>query len=100
MVAHAGFEVAIRSGDDADVRLHGAIGAERFVRALLQKAQELGLRGRRERVDFVQEEGAVFRAASEPLLIFTRVGIRAAYMAEELVLEEMIRERAAIHRHE
>jgi len=39
-------------------------------------------------------------AGREPLLIFARVRISAADMAEEFVFEEMVGERAAIHRDE
>ena len=56
-------QVAVGGGDDADVDLLGALGAERLELALLQHAQQLGLQRRRHRADLVEEDACRRRPA-------------------------------------
>src|SRR5262245_24119629 len=67
---------------------------------LLQHAQQLGLERQRQLADLVEEHGAALGAAQHTGLGLARTGERAAHVAEELALDEVARERAAVHRQE
>jgi hypothetical protein len=67
---------------------------------LLQDAQELHLHGRRHLAELVEEECAAASGDEEARLIARRSAERAAAVAEELCLEERLRERAAVDRDE
>ena len=51
-------QVAIGGGNQPDINLHGTRAAQSLELALLQDAQQLDLRGRRNIADFVQEQRA------------------------------------------
>src|SRR5260221_308338 len=71
-------------------------GAERAHHLLLEDAEERGLHLRPHLADFVEEERAVGRLAKEPAPIAFGAGERAAHVAEELALEEVLRHGAAV----
>ena len=56
-------EVAVGRGDDAHVDVQRLVAADALERALLQEAQELHLRRRRDLADLVEEERAPGRPA-------------------------------------
>src|SRR5262249_41536585 len=64
------------------------------------RAQELHLEVQRELADLVEEERAAVRFFEEAAPIRVRVGERALLVAEELALEQVLRDRAAVDRHE
>ena len=87
----------VRRGDDAHVdrdRLHAADAHEL---ALLEHAQQLDLRRRRNLADLVEEERSRIGEleASEPPL--GRAGERALLVAEQLALEQRLGQRADVH---
>ena len=90
----------MRRRDDAHVDLDRDVRAQRLDRAVLQDAQQLGLRGQGQLGDLVQEQrAAVGRAeASVALLDGPREG--AALVAEQLGLDQRLGERGAVDRHE
>ena len=68
---------------------------------LLQHAQQLRLQRERQLADLVEEERAAVGAArSGPRACSRRAGERAAHVAEELALEQRLRDRRAVDRHE
>src|SRR5207249_7643936 len=93
-----GREVAVRGGDDADVdrdRLHAADAQEL---AMLEYAQQLRLRRRAHLADLVEEERPLVRELELAELLRVRVGERALLVAEELALEQRLRDGGAVER--
>ena len=75
----------------------GCVAADAARSALLEHAQQLRLHRRRQLADLVEEERAAVRrleAADAPL---ARAGEGAALVAEELALEQRLRDRGAVH---
>ena len=64
-------QVAVGRGDDAHVDLDRALGSQRLELALLQHAQQLGLHGRRDDADLVEEDRAAV-GEREPALLVRR----------------------------
>src|SRR3954469_21289912 len=93
-------EVLVGCRDDADVG--AAIGerAERAIPLVLQEAQERRLPFWREGVDLVEEQRAPFGERDDAQRALARIGIGAALVAEQLVLDQRLRQRAAIDRNE
>ena len=90
-------EVAPRGDDQARaerVRRHAREPAEVL---LLEDAQELGLRRRRQRGDLVEIDGAVLGDFEQALLGGDRAGEGAALVAEELAFEELVGEVRGVH---
>src|SRR5207248_285856 len=87
----------VRRGDHPHVDARRLLVAHALELALLEHAQELGLELDRDLADLVEEERPAVREleAAEPIL--DRPGEGALHVAEELALEELPRNRAAIH---
>ena len=64
--------------------------------AFLQRAQQLGLDRRRHLADLVEEDRAVAGHLEEAGLVADRTGERAPHVAEQLGLEQRLRERRAV----
>ena len=93
-------QIAVRRGDDTDVRLQQACPPEPLELALLQNAQELGLRGEAHFGDLVEKEHAARRELHLPGLCLLRAGERAALVAKQLRLEQLLGQCGAIQRDE
>jgi hypothetical protein len=93
-------QVLVRRGDDPDVDLDRLGAADRRERALLQHPQQLDLQRRRHVADLVEEEGAAVGDLEQPGLILDRAGERAADVAEQRALEQVVVERRAVLDHE
>ncbi len=65
--------------------------------AILQHAQDLGLHRRRQIADFVEKDRPVVRRLELSLLVRDRAGERSAAMAEQLRLEQVVRDCRAVH---
>ena len=92
-------EVAVGGGDHARAgAAHGA-GAERAELAAVEHAQQLGLAGERQLADLVEEEAARARELEQALAVRARAGEGAALVAEELALDQLALEQAAVDRH-
>ena len=89
-------EVAVGGGDDADVDGQGRGLAERGDFTGLEEAEELGLEVEAELADLVEEEGAFAGGADEAGLVAVGAGEGAAAVAEELTLEQVARDGAAV----
>src|SRR5439155_25855127 len=70
--------------------------AEAFECALLQNAQELALRARRERGDFIKDDGAVAAELEAAEFALDRAGKSAALVAEEFAFDQLRRKAGAI----
>src|SRR5881396_1263418 len=93
-------EVAVGGRHDPDVHGNGLGTAHGDRLPLLQHAQQLHLRGGRHLADLVQEERAAARRGEQTLLVPNRTRERSLHVAEQLGLEEALRERAAVQRKE
>src|SRR5208282_4888774 len=91
-----GVEVAIGRGDYSRVHVDGAFTADALEVLLLQKAQKLGLEGRRQVGDLVEENGAAVGRLEPAGLVLDRAGKCAAHVPEQLALEKFFGEGGAI----
>ena len=91
-----GAEVAVGGGDDAQVAADGGGRADAADLAGLEGAQELGLELGRQLADLVEEEGAAggLLECADPAL--GGAGEGARLVAEQLGLDEVRRDRAAV----
>ena len=71
-------------------------GAHRLEGAVLEHAQELHLQGRAHVADLVEEDGAAVREAEAPFAVVDGVGEGAAHVPEQLRLEQLLGDRAAV----
>ena len=94
------FEVPVRRGDDADVDLLGLRVADAEDDALLQRAEELHLQVQRELADLVEEERALVGLLELAGLVDDGARERAAHVTEQLALDEVLGDGAAVDRHE
>ena len=93
-------EVAVGRGDDAHVDLRLDVRADLAHDAILQHAQQLDLHRRRGLADLVEEDRAAVGLVKESALLADGAGERAALVAEELGLQQRLRQRAAVDRDE
>src|SRR3989475_9896325 len=96
LLLHFVLELAVRRRDDARVYGDRAGAAHASHLTLLEDAEQLRLRGRREVADLVEEQGAAARRLERPLA--HRHGARegAALVAEQLALHEVVGEGRAV----
>src|SRR5204863_5673599 len=92
--------IAVRRRDDANVHVDGALSSDTQELAVLEDAQQLRLRRRTHLADLVQEEAATVRQLELAELLLVRVGERALLVAEELALEQRLRDGGAVERDE
>ena len=93
-------EVLVRRGEHAHVDVHHVLAADARDLAALQGAEHLRLRHEVHVADLVEEERAAVRLLEEPALLLLRAGEGAALVAEQLALDELARDRGAVHLHE
>src|SRR5262249_3637301 len=93
---HLRFQVGIRCRDDPHVCPAERPTPERTKRPALKEVQELDLGEERDRVDLVEEECPPFGFCNDTLGGSSRIGECSAAMPEELVFEQIDRDRAAI----
>ena len=99
-ILHALVEVAVGGGDDAHVDGDRLRAADARERALLEDAQQLGLRARVHLADLVEEDRAAVGALEVAELARVRVGEGAALVAEQLALEQVLGDGGAVDRHQ
>jgi hypothetical protein len=83
-------------GDQPHVELQRAAAADPFQFALLQDAQQLGLKGRRDVADFVEKERAAVGHFEAALARRHGAGEGALLMPEEFRLEQILGQRSAV----
>ena len=93
---HRLLQVDVGGGDDAHVDLRHLLGAEPLDLAGLQRAQQLDLHGQRQVAGFVEEQRAAVRALEAAGARQLRAGVGALLDAEELGLDQLVRDRRAV----
>ena len=90
------FEAAVGRGDDPRVDAARQVLADPPDLAVLEHAQQLGLGARRQLADLVEEQRAAVRLLEQPGALGDRAGERAAGVAEQLRLDQLVGERRAV----
>src|SRR5262249_30865347 len=94
-------EVSVRRRDHPDVAGHlDAVGADALDFSVLEKPEQERLHAQGHLADFVEKDRAVLRLIEPAALVAVRSRKAAAYMPEQLRLEERIRHTRAIDRDE
>src|SRR5438876_3568995 len=93
---HLSPEGDIRGGDDPHVHRERPLAAERLHLSFLQRTQELRLRGEGKVDNLVEEKGSALGKLELPRLSLIGAGERALLIAEELGLDQGVRDRAAV----
>src|SRR5262249_48092116 len=93
---HLALQVALGGGDDADIGVERLVSPHASKLARLEHAQELRLHVERQLANFVEEDRAPVGKLEGPLSGVDRPGERAAFVAEELALDERVADRAAV----
>jgi geranylgeranyl diphosphate synthase type II len=97
LLGHGRLEVHVGGGEHTNVGVLQAAAAQPVIRPALEKLEQLRLRAERELGDLVEEERSSLRhfdLAADPTL--RHCGVGAYVCAEELVLEERLRQRRTI----
>ena len=97
---HHRFEVTVGRSEDAEVDRDRRGPAEPHELALLERTLELRLHGQRQITDLVHEEGARVGLLQQSAPLGDRAGERTGLVAEELALEQRLRDGRALDRHE
>src|SRR5262249_53593076 len=92
-------QVAVARSYHAHIGPAELFRAERFVRVILEKPQQLGLSGSRKRFYFVQEECPTFRHRDQSFLTGVRIGESASHVPEHFVFKKVVRNGGAVHAH-
>src|SRR5262249_32641634 len=93
---HLALEIAVRRRDDAHVHLARMRLADATDLTLLERAKELRLHGERQLADLGEEDGAFVGRFDRAESIAVGAGERAANVAEELALDDVRADRAAV----
>src|SRR5689334_23725435 len=99
-LAQRGRDRSIGRRDDEHVGRDRALAAHAEERLRFEHAQELRLQRRRHLGDLVEEERAAAGALEVALVLLRRAGEAAALVAEELALDQVRRDGAAVEREE
>jgi hypothetical protein len=97
---HGLSQVAVGRRNDADIGFQQPRAPQPLELALLQDAQELGLRRQTHLADFVQEQHAACRQFDLSRLGLLRTRERAAFVAEQFRFEQLLRQRGTVQRDE
>ena len=95
-LAHALLEVLVRGGDHPHVDLHLLVAADAIEAAVRQHAQQPRLQLRRHVADLVEEQRAALGLLEAAAALLLRAGERAALVAEQLGLEQVLRHRRGV----
>src|SRR5690606_24662582 len=93
-------QVGIGRADDAYLDLALAVAAEALEAAGLEHPQQLHLPGQRQRADLVQEQGAAVGRLELAFARALRAGVGTGLGPEQLGLDQVGRDRAAVERDE
>ena len=93
-------EIGVARGDDAHVRPDRFRATERVVLSRLEEVEELRLRGERELADLVEKKRASLGGRHLPLDAPRRRRVRPGEGAEQLALEQGLRQRGAVEHDE
>lgn len=93
-------QILVGGGNDPHVDLACLVVAQALDLAVLQHAQQFALRRQRQLADLVEKQAATVGALETPGAGDLRAGIGAALGAEEFGLDQLVRDRGAVQRHE
>ena len=93
-------EILVRRGDHAHVDLDRLGSADALEAVLLEDAQDLRLRHQAHVGDLVEEDRAAVGQLELAPLLGERAGEGALLVTEELRLDQLLRQRGAVHLHE
>ena len=82
------FQIDIRGCNDSGVDFDKRSPADTLDFVILQKAQQLDLKGTRQFADFIEEESSSFCSFNAPLSLNVSTGERAFFMTEEFTLQK------------
>ena len=91
-------EWAVGRGNEPEVHRDRFVPAQPFESSLLEHAQQLGLGDEGQVPDLVEEQRSVARQLEPSWLPVVRAGEGALFVAEDLGLEERVRQRGAVDR--
>jgi hypothetical protein len=94
---HFRLQVPVGGGNDADIHLQGAGALQAFELPILDQPQQLGLEGRGQLPDFVQEHDTAVGQFEAAQLFGQGAGEGPLFMAEKLALDEGGAERGLVH---
>ena len=94
--ANHGSKRSVGGGNDADIEIGGTVGSEALDLALLQNAQQLGLKVKRHLTDFVKKNGAAVGEFELAYFVCDRTGKGALRMAEEFTFQQSLRDSSAV----
>ncbi len=97
---HPGLDVAMGRGNHAHIDIETLRRSDRPDLPFLQHAQQLDLQRDRHIADFIEEKRALVCRLKQALVIAGRAGERAFDVAEQLGLQQRLRNRPAIDRNE
>src|SRR5688572_14810098 len=89
-------EIDVRRADQPEVDVHEPVAADRPVLTLLQDAQQLGLEVRRHLADLIEQQRPAFRHLEETDLVGCGARERPLLVAEQLTLDQVLRNRRAV----
>jgi hypothetical protein len=93
-------QILVRRADDAGVDGDRLAAADALDDPFLEEAQELDLKGERDVADLVEEQGAALGELDLALRRLDRAGEGALFVAEQLGLEQILRDGGAVDRDE
>src|SRR2546422_9038425 len=93
---HLALERHIGGGDEPHLHRDRLRASERLHLSHLQRTQQLRLGGERKIDDFIEEQRAAPGQLELPLLALMRPGERTLLVAEQLRLDQRVRDRAAV----
>jgi hypothetical protein len=93
------FEVFVRGGEDADIRLERLIAADAGILAFLKHAQQLALHSERHVADFIKEERAAVALLETADALVHRTGEGTFLVAENLAFQQVVRDRGDVDGH-
>src|SRR5213079_3622399 len=91
-------QIRIRCRDHADVDLDRLAAGDALEPLVLEDAQDLGLELERHVADLVEEQRAAVGELELAFLLLGRAGERALLVAEQLALEQTLRDGGAVDR--
>src|SRR5436190_14148854 len=94
--ANGRYDVAIRRRDQPHVHTQLFITADASECAVLEKAQQLGLKGTAHIANLIEKYRAAVCFFHAPRLLFDRAGERAFLVTEQFALEEVLWNRRAV----
>ena len=99
-VLHRTLQIDVGGGDDPHIDPQALGGADADDGLFLQEAQQAGLQVERQVADLVEEQNALVGGLDVADLALAGASERALLVAEQFGVDQVRRDRAAVHRHE